>query len=159
MRLRATYTLSFLADLPLGFESQLRIDLEGKTFHITEWDETQRRATATIEAPVNCEGLSLRTGQKPLGGGIPRKGISVPERLDVGRFVPRIVHLLSFLTDVPIRYSHKLEGDSLLPESAEDKDLLESFETRQLHESLSATVSIRSFSLPRVDDQTLLNLA
>ncbi len=159
MKLRATYTLSFLANLPDGFDRHLQIHLEGKVFQMTHWNDTERRATAIVEAAVNREGLSIQTGPTPLDGSEPTKGISVPERLDVGRFLPRIVHILSFLTDVPIRYAHKLGGDSLVPESSDDAQFLESFETWQVHEELTATVSVRSFSLPSVGSETLNALA
>lgn len=159
MKLRATYTLSFLANLPDGFDKHLTLDLEGKTFQLTEWNDAERRATAIIETPVNRDTLSIQTGPKPLDGSTPTIGIAVPERMDVGRFLPRVVHILSFLTDIPIRYAHKLGVDSLVAESSGDAEFLNNFETQRIHEELTATLSTRSFSLPSVDTETLEALA
>lgn len=53
MKLRETYTISFLAKLPDGFDKQLKLVLEGKTFQLTEWNESEKRAMAIIETPVN----------------------------------------------------------------------------------------------------------
>ncbi len=159
MKLRATYTLSFLAILPDGFDKHLKLDLEGKTFQLTEWNDAERRVTAIIETPVNRDTLSIQTGPQPLDRSAPTKGIAVPERTDVGRLLPRVVHILSFLTDIPIRYAHKLGGDSLVAESSDDAEFLDNFETKQIHVELTATVSTRSFSLPSVDTATLEALA
>lgn len=159
MKLRATYTLSFLANVPDGFDRHLTLDLDGKTFQLSDWNDPERRATATIETPVNCNTLSIQTGPQPLGGGSPTKGIAVPEQADVARFLPRVVHILSFLTDIPIRYAHKLGGDSLVAESSVDAECLKQFETQQIYLELTATCSTRSFSLPSVDTETLEALA
>ena len=159
MKFRATYTLSFLAKLPDGFDRHLTLDLEGKTFKLTEWNDAERRATAIIETPVNRDTLSIQTGRKPLDGSAPTKGIAVPERINVGRLLPRVLHILSFLTDIPIRYAYKLGGDSLVAESSDDAEFLDSFETQRIHLEATSTPSTRSFSLPSVDTETLKSLA
>ena len=115
--------------------------------------------TAIVEAPVNLNTLKIHTGPPPLDGSEPTVGILVPEQLDIGRFLHRIVHILSFLTDIPIRYAHKMGGDSLIDESTDDAQFLKSFATKQIYEEFTMECTTRSFSLPSVDNSTLEALA
>jgi len=155
MRLWTSYTLTFLSKLPDGFQIPLRIEMQGVAFEITEVDEDGKQASAFVDGPISTDRLQIRIGPRSLDGSQPTKGIEVPEQAKFSHLLSVFVNILSFLTDVPVRYSHKLEGDHLIAESEEDVRLLETFGTRQIYQSLQLTVSIRSFSLSQVSYDTL----
>jgi hypothetical protein len=157
MKLCITYTLSFLKKLPDGFGRQLRLHLEGKTFQIIDWEENKNQATAIVECPVKREGLSIHTGREPFDGSAPEKGILVPEQADLSRFLTRVIDILLFLTDVPIRYARKL-ANPLIPETPDDEHFLKSLGTRKVYAVNTVRHTIRSFSLPIVDNHTLESL-
>jgi hypothetical protein len=155
MRFRIAYTLTFLSKLPAGFQIPLQIEQGDITFEILEMNADDNQASAFVEGPVNRDGLQVRTGPEPLDGGQPRQGIDVPERAAFSHALSVFANVISFLTDIPIRYSRKLGGDRLIAETEEDNRLLNSFGTKQIHVSTRASVSVRSFSLPQVSPSAL----
>lgn len=156
MKLRTEYTLSFLKHVPESFDKNLKMNLQDNTFELSEWNHSERRATVVIEVPVNRDTLSIKTDPIHLDGSAPEKGIAIPEKSDVGRFLSQIVHILSFLTDIPIRYAYKSGRASLIAENSEDTTFLESLGTKQIHEEFSVLISSRSFSLSSIDN-TIFN--
>lgn len=160
MRLRRSYTLRLISPLPEGFQLPFVVEMDGRVFEIPEIsDESDDLVSAYVEGPVKASKLEVKTGPRPLSGGEPSKGIEVPEKSELNAFVQVMINVLSFLTDVPIRLSHKLGGDSLIAESEQDNELLRAMDTNQVFESLRAHPSVRSFSLPKVSYESLELLA
>ena len=108
MRFRAEYTLSFLLSPQKGLHLPIRINLEGKVFEISELCEDGKSAKAFVEGPVDRDTLVTEVDPKLLIDKKPSKVILFPEQLDFSYFISKMIHLLSFLIDTPIRYSHKL---------------------------------------------------
>jgi len=156
MRLHASYSLTLLSKLPTDFQLPLRIEIGGSVFEITELDESREHAFAIVEGSVDPSGLQIRVCPKSLDGSSPSQEIEVPEREVLSHFLSTIISLISFLTDIPIRYAHKL-GDQLIAETEEDNRLLESLGTAEVYESLRVVFSFRtfSFSLPEASASSL----
>jgi hypothetical protein len=65
---------------------------------------------------------------------------------------------LTFLTDVPITLSRPPFSDRFVPETEEDRELLEHLGTDQPYSRASSIVSMRSFSLSKATDNTITDL-
>lgn len=155
MRLRSAYTLILFSKLPQGFNIPFRLELEDGTFEISEVDEEGEHATVIIERSVNPENLSIRTGLQPFDGGEPDRGISVSEKSTLSEFLSRVVNILSFLTDIPLRYSHKLGQDRLVAETEADHIILQKLGTEDVFQETSVSISVRTFSMGKVSEQDL----
>src|SRR5258708_583840 len=68
------------------------------------------------------------------------------------------ISTLTFLTDTPITLSRPLHSDRFVPETDEDRELLEHFGTDRLYSRISVLSNIRSFSLDGVTDKTITDL-
>ncbi len=68
------------------------------------------------------------------------------------------VSALTFLTDVPITLSRPPLSDRFVPETEEDRMLLERLGTDQLYSRASSLISVRSFSLSNATDNTIIDL-
>ena len=65
---------------------------------------------------------------------------------------------LTFLTDVPITLSSPPHKDRFVPETDEDRELLERLGTDQPYSTISALVSMRSFNVNGATDKTITDL-
>ena len=68
------------------------------------------------------------------------------------------ISALTFLTDTPITLSCPPHNDRFVPETDEDRELLEHFGTDQPYSRVSFLSSMRSFSLNGVTDKTITDL-
>ncbi len=68
------------------------------------------------------------------------------------------ISALTFLTDVPITLSHPLHSDRFVPETDEDRELLERLGADQPYYRISVLSSMRSFSLNGATVRTITNL-
>ncbi len=68
------------------------------------------------------------------------------------------ISALTFLTDVPISLSRPPFSDRFVPETEEDRELLERLGTDQPYSRGSSIVSMRSFSLSKATDNTITDL-
>jgi hypothetical protein len=159
MRFRTEYTLSFLSSPPRDLQFPIRIDFEGKVFEIPEIGEDGKSAKAFVEGPVDRDTFTIDVGPERLNGSEPSRGISFPEKADFVYFLSKMVHLLSFLIDTPVRYSRTLGGDLLIPEGPEDERCFNELGTKQVSSRFSTTLSARSFQFSTITDQTLQALA
>lgn len=159
MKLQTEYTLSFLSSAPEGLQVPVRIDFDGKIFEISEISNDRKNAKALIEGTIDTEALTIKVGPEPLDGSEPQKGISCLEKVDFRYLVSKIVHILSFLIDTPIRYSHKLGGDRIIPEGPDDERCLDALGSRKVYVEFSTTLSVRSFQFSTVTDHELKKLA
>jgi hypothetical protein len=156
MRLRQSYTLGLMAGLPEGFQLPFTLEIGEMRFEIPDRSETRDDVlSAYVESNVNPANLAVRTGPQPLSGGDPQRAIHCPEESDLSAYAHVIATLLSFLTDIPIRLSHKLGGDSLIAESDEDIEALQGLGTNQVFDSLHGIPSLRSFSLPTISYESI----
>ena len=145
MKYCAAYSFSFLSCLPNEVKIPLGLELENKKFEISEIDERRQYATGFIEASIDPQELSLSEENKTLDGTTIPSRIIAPNTLDLGHTVSKIVHALSFITDIPIHMARLLFRDKLIPETPEDVKRLESFGTNEIHHGLDITLSIRTF--------------
>jgi hypothetical protein len=158
MKYETAYTLTLFSGFPKGI-IPFRLELDGITFEIREQEEDYRFAIAYVSGPINTETINLRTGQPNLDGSEPDRGIDVPERIIFHDFFSRAVNTLSFVTDVPILYSHKLGYDRLIPETSEDEQRLKDLGTTAIFTSLRGDIYARSFSITSLSMQDLNILA
>src|SRR5260370_3667965 len=77
-----------------------------------------------------------------------------PERILSQGFISA----LTFLTDTPITLSRPLHSDWFVPETDEDRELVERFGTDQPYDRISALADMRSFSLNGVTVRTIPDL-
>ena len=159
MKLRETFTLTFLETPPEGFLTPLRLELGVRTLQIPELDEKRISATAIVECPVNREELKVADGRETLDGATSPKALEVAESSDLSDFVSQAVHLLSFLIDIPIRHAHCAHLDCLIPEGAADERHLDALGTRRIAHRLRAIVGMRTFSMSQISGYVLAVLA
>ncbi len=145
MRFRTAYTLSFLSDPRHAIEFPVRVEIEHKSLAIEATSGDGKTATAFLEGQVDPIGLKVETGPTPLNGSQPARGVVIPEQSDFTHLLARVIHVLSFLTDIPIRYSHGLEEGIFIPEGPEDEVCLQQLGTQRGHVNLSAIASTRTF--------------
>lgn len=158
MKLRLAYTLNFHSKPSLGLRIPLQFEIQEKAFRIDEFDETELRASAYVEGSVDTDSLSVKVGKEPLDGTEPMRGIEVLERRELSYFLSDMVNIVSFLLDAPIRVSHRIGFDQLIPETEEDRLKLESFGTSQVFQQTYVSLSTRSFSLSTIADDALETL-
>lgn len=155
MRLRTSHTLSF-SGLPAGdFHAPYEIELSGVLFEIPSINTADRTVTLLLTVPVDVETLSTTTGPLLLGGGSGELGIEVPEYSIVFPALSTFVHLLSFITDTPIRHSSRIAEHCLVPDSVDDVARLDALGTRRIHHSLRLSMIARSTDLS-INDQSLM---
>lgn len=160
VKVRKVYTLRLGAPLPEGFRTPLVVEKEGKRFEIPQADDAKRQLIAAhIEAPVDPTSLELWEGPQTLNGEDPPRSIYIPKQGELHSFLEVMVDIISFLTDTPIRISHKLGGDFLIPESSDDERLLAEFGTDQLFTKTHIEPSVRSFSMPEVSSEEIEKMA
>lgn len=68
------------------------------------------------------------------------------------------ISALTFLTDTPITLSRPLHSDRFVPETDEDRELVERFGTDQPYDRISVLADMRSFSLNGVTVRTITDL-
>lgn len=146
MKLRTYYTLLFTNSIPDGLRLPIAFDIDGWSLRVLPVEGIADRADAVVECPVDPSSLTLETGPEPIGEGETIRGLDAPERAQAAHYLSEVTDLLSFLTDAPIRYSHKLGRDELVADSLTDEKALAAFPTQTLHESLHVQSSTRIFS-------------
>ena len=144
--------------LPKPLILPFAVDLDDVQLNIQPIVDNDERATAILERAVNPHGLELREGPESLDGSAPEYRLYVPESANLGQYLGRVINLISFLVDTPIRYSHKLQEDVLIPESSEDESRLSEFPTRRVFHSIFARSSIRTFSTSQFEEVTYESL-
>src|SRR3990170_2713546 len=142
MRFETAYTLTLFSRLPQNI-TPFNLEFDGIVFEIRNMEEDWRRLIAYVNGPVNPDTLVIRTGPATIDGSEPSRGIEVHERIRFHNVLTRSVNLLSFLTDVPIRYAHNLEHDRLIPETSEDQERLEALGTETLFLSIRGDLYAR----------------
>ncbi len=144
MRFETAYTLTLFSKLPQNI-FPFNLELDGTEFEIRELEEDWQRFIAYVNGLVNPDTLVIRKTPTSRWKRTSR-GIDVPERISFYDVLIRSVNILSFLTDVPMRYAHNLENDLLIPETPEDQQLLDALGTKSLYISLHGDLYARSFS-------------
>jgi len=155
MRLRERHTLLFLNSIPSNLTLPVDFSEDSFSFNAESIEGDKEKLDSTVEGPINPSKLELRSGPEPLGGGTPEIGLYAPESMLLSHFLSRMVSLLSFLTDAPIRSAHKLASDTLLSESADDEQLLAAFPTSKVFQYIGIRASLRTFSPATLDSNAL----
>lgn len=133
--------------------NEVRLAIRGAEFVLHEIPHDGRTGKASITIPVTSKGLSIRVGPVPLDGGLPQKGIHVPEARATGGILRTGVWVLSFVLEVSIEVAF-LE-DALITESQADKAQLEKLGSSRPIHVLSGRISLRPTRFPSVDAATL----
>ncbi|WP_420645650.1 hypothetical protein [Candidatus Leptofilum sp.] len=136
----------------------MEIQLRERLFRIEEYDEERLRASAHVECNVDTDKLKLRVGELPIDGGEPNQGVEINERGELSHFFTVMVNILSFLIDVPIRFSHRIGNDQLIVETEEDRQKLDLLGTSRIYQRMSVSLSLRSVSLSTMVDDALEKL-
>jgi hypothetical protein len=132
--------------------------VDNHTLTIDELDEDRKYATGYLEGRVDPSGLDLDLKPASEPDDTERLQIDVPELPLFSQKLAKISHLLSFLTDIPIRNAHRV-FDTLEPESTDDERLLKKFGTRDVAVRLDNLVGIRTFVLGELLDGHICELS
>lgn len=154
MRFRSIYTLQFIPRVPERLSLPIEMVVEHTHFKIYTRDNNER-INAEVESKVDPETLEIREGPEPLDGSKPSIGVHVPEAAMQSHFLRRMVHLLSFLLDTPIRHSHRLGEDVLIPESENDENRLQELPTNRIFQQILVRACPRSFNPLDLDNEKL----
>src|SRR5260370_21179792 len=68
------------------------------------------------------------------------------------------ISILTFFEDIPITLSKPFHGDQFVPETDEDRELLERFGTDKPYDHISVLSSMRSFSTRGITNKTVTDL-
>jgi hypothetical protein len=129
--------------LPTELKIPWHVELEGKTFILTELDAERRRGKVLVTGRVDADAVVLGSEPTPLDGTKPNTGI-ILSTTDFTDFMKRVVDLLAFMTDVPLRFAKKI-GARLVPENATDEATLQQLGTNHVLPKLATSMSTRSF--------------
>lgn len=162
MLLHTVYTVMTPGNKPLGVELPFTISLAADTN--ASLVEQEGGIQLLIDRKIDHTSLELVTNScyyKELPEGkqepIPTLRLvkdEAPEHILSQDFISA----LTFLTDTPITLSRPPHNDRFVPETDEDRELLERLGTDQPYDRVSALVSMRSFSPNGITVQTITGL-
>lgn len=130
------------ADALLGLPEDSRFLINDVQVIVRESQEEKNQVKFEASIPVDPRGLKLREGEQPLDGSQPQKGITVPESKLVYPAVQSLTRILSFVFNTPLK-SASLLGDELVPECADDEDVLKSLQNLSVFVDLGSEFSIK----------------
>lgn len=162
MLLHTVYTITTPGNRPLGINLPFILSLDtDTTASLVEQDDSirlllDRKVDNTRLELIKDDGYSK---ELPDGTHEPISTLRLVEDEAPENILSQdFISTLTFLTGVPITLSRPHGDDRFLPETEEDRKLLEHFGTDQPHSRLSALVSMRSFSLNGATDKTITDL-
>jgi hypothetical protein len=154
MRLRGRFTLS-LANKHHHLALPLRFSHEHYDVFVEETKHPTRLALV-VERPIDPKQLRVVRGPDSIvTGERGQLGIEVPEESATTDFAHAISEVLSLGADMAISFS--TSGPELLPENAEDQELLTELGTSSVYRILTSTLEIRHLSFD-VDEMTMSSM-
>jgi hypothetical protein len=153
MKYSTSYSLKF-ATRATGVVNDVRLTIRGAEFVLHDVADDGRTGKATITIPVDPVGLSIRVGATPLDGGLPQKGIHVPESMAAGGIIRSAVRVLSFAFEVVIEFA-SLSEQVLMAESEADRKRLKELDSLAPFEDLNARISLHPPRFQSIDTETL----
>jgi|SRR5579863_1632980 len=162
MLLHAVYTVMTPGNQPLSLILPLMLSLDKDT--VASLVEHEEGMQLLVDRKIDPASLGLvkdDSYSKELPDG-KHEPIPTLQLIDDGALEHILsedfISTLTFLTDIPITLSKPHGYDQFVPETDEDRELLERLGTDQPHSRLTGRVSMRSFTLNGATDKTITDL-
>jgi len=153
MKYKSQHKLLFLQGLTTELAIPFQIGVGGCQLTIYELAPDRSSVSVSLEGPVDPFRLTIIQPKDRMDGSTRSSAIVVPEAEQYQRLLNAFANIYSFILDMPLRVSTRLEASELIPESAEDREYLESHPEGSIHQELHLIPAVRTFVMQELSDE------
>lgn len=159
MKLRAVYSFRFDSRAPDWFPESFEFTLGSASVRCVGLTEDRSTAIVHVEVDANPHTLERRPPPEPLGEESGKLTFYVPEQQVASAVAMSTARLLSLALPLRVRPPAYAKSYELLPETEDDRDLLDKLCTRSVFEDLRGSIGAVGIHFDLVDDAILNRLA